>query len=111
MSKVYIPQVPSRFDKGAGVWVPNFDVSGAAKFGEVVTMMPPEANRLNTAPLAQALREKMAAFTADDYVVALGDPTIFAIVACLAVRHCNGNLRMLKWDRMTADYLPVEVRI
>lgn len=111
MSYVYIPQVPSRFDSRSKLWVPQVDISPAKKFGEPVVLLPPEANRLHTAPLLVALRENLRHITADDYLVALGDPSIIAITACLAVANTGGMLRLLKWDRQAGDYIAVEAKI
>jgi hypothetical protein len=110
-ARVFIPQVPSRFDHDNNMWMPSVDITTASKYGKVITMLPPEANRLDTVPLYESLRKRMKDFTEKDYIVALGDPTIFAIVACLAAKQCNGHLRMLKWDRQSAGYITVEVVI
>lgn len=110
MSRVFVPQVPSRMDKGLNQWVPTIDLSAAEKFGELQIMLPPEANRLHTIPLAAALREKMSSFNKDDYLVAVGDPTIIGLAAALAAVKTGGFLRFLKWDRQTSDYLVTEFR-
>lgn len=109
--KVYVPQVPSRFDSSAKMWVPTVDISAAGNWGKIITLLPPEANRLHAAPILSALRERMTHFSKDDCIVALGDPTIIAMTACLATQKTGGYLRMLKWDRQTSDYIMVEVRI
>lgn len=111
MPNVYIPQVPSRFDSRSKLWVPQVDTSPAKKFGDLVVLLPPEANRLHTAPLLVALRENLRHITADDYIVALGDPSIIAITACLAAANTGGVLRLLKWDRQASDYIAVEAKI
>ena len=111
MSKVYVPQLPSRFDAATRLWIPSVNLFPAEKFGEIVTMLPPNANRLHTAPLVQALKEAMADYTAEDFIVAVGDPSLIAAASCIAVRKTGGVLRMLKWDRHTSDYLPVEVQL
>ena len=110
MSKVYAPQVPSRFDTGVGMWVPSVNMAPAEKYGELVVMLPPDANRLHTAPLVAAMKDQMRDFTAEDYVVAVGDPSLIAAAAVIATRKSGGLLRILKWDRMRAEYLPVEIQ-
>lgn len=111
MSKVYVPQQPSRFDAATRLWIPTINLDPAKQFGEVVVMLPPNANRLHTAPLTAALKDQMAEFTADDYLVAVGDPSLLATAACIAVRKTGGSLRMLKWDRMSSAYIPVEIQL
>lgn len=73
-------------------------------------MLPPNANRLHTAPLAQALKEAMKDMTDEDYVVAVGDPSLIAAASVIAWRK-TGKLRVLKWDRMSSAYLPVELEL
>lgn len=110
MSKVYAPQVPSKFDAATKLWVPSINLDPAKQFGELVVMLPPNANRLHVNPLIVALREQMKDFTADDYIVAVGDPSLIAAAACIAVKKTAGLLRILKWDRQTSSYIPVEAQ-
>lgn len=112
--RVYITQVPSRIhrdDSGKSSWMPTVDISGAKRYGEINVMLPPEANRLAVVPMVQALREQMRNFGREDYLLAMGDPTILAAAACIASLKTGGNLRMLKWDRQSTDYFPVEIKI
>lgn len=111
MKTVYVPQLPSRLDRESGVWVPTVNLSPAEKYGEIFVMLPPEANRLHTAPLVAALQEKMQSFDQDDYIVAVGDPTLLAVAATIAAKKTGGLLRMLKWDRLSTSYIPVEVQL
>ncbi len=53
----------------------------------------------------------MAKYTRDDYLVAIGDPSLIAIAAAIAVEKTGGLLRLLKWDRQTNDYLVVEINV
>jgi hypothetical protein len=57
------------------------------------------------------LREKMKDYRDDDMIIAVGDPSIIAFTACIAMRMTGGSLRLLKWDRQTSDYILVEARI
>ena len=108
MSKVYIPQVRSRFDSATKLWIPTVNLRPAERFGELVAVLPPNANQLHLAPLITVLRERMADITDQDYVLALGDPSLIGAASALMVRK-TGKLRMLKWDRETHDYLSVEI--
>lgn len=111
MSKVYAPQVPSKYDPATKLWVPSINLEPASSFGEIVVMLPPNANRLHINPLIAALREQMKDYTEEDYVVAVGDPSLIAAVSCIAVRKTGGLLRILKWDRQTSSYIPVEANV
>lgn len=111
MSRVFVPQVPSRFDVSVQLWVPTVNLSPAEQYGEVVIMLPPDAARLHVAPLVTAMRERMEDFTEQDYIVAVGDPSLIAAAAVIATHKAHGKLRILKWDRMRAQYIPVEMEL
>lgn len=111
MSNVYAPMVPSRFDPGSNLWIPSIEIAPAERYGKILIMLPPNGVRAGTAPCVAAIKEKMEHFSADDYLIGVGDPTLIAAAACIAVRKTGGLLRMLKWDRMAKDYLGVEMRV
>jgi hypothetical protein len=110
MSRVFIPQLPSRFDTALNAWIPTINIDPAKRFGELHVMLPPEASRLDVAAIVPMLKGMMQDYSAEDYVLAAGDPMVLSIVAVLATREA-GVLRMLKWDRMQRMYQPVEVRL
>lgn len=111
MSKVFVPQQPSRFDAATRLWIPTVNLDPAKEYGAVEVMLPPNANRLHTAPLIAAIKDKMSEFTVDDYIVAVGDPSLIAAAACIAARKTGGLLKMLKWDRMSRNYISVEIQL
>ena len=111
MPKVFVPQQPSKWDVSIGHWVPTMNLDPAKKHGDLVIMLPPEAGRLDVKVLAGLLAEKMAGFGPEDYIVAVGDPSLFAVAACIATRANSGVLRILKWDRVLGAYIPMEVTI
>ncbi len=109
--RVFAPQQPSRFDTATRLWIPTMNMAPAEKYGELVVLLPPNANRLHTAPLVAAMSERMKDFNDQDWLVAIGDPSLIAAAACIAARKTGGLLRLLKWDRMTSDYLTTEIRV
>lgn len=111
MPKVYVPQQPSRFDAASRLWVPTVNLAPAEEYGDVVVMLPPNANRLHTAPLVAAMREQMRDFSGEDFIVAVGDPSLLAAAAVIAANKAGGVLRILKWDRIGSKYLPVEMSL
>lgn len=110
MSKVYIPMVPSKFDTGTKLWIPSINLEPAKQHGELVVMLQPNSNRLHTTPLIGAIRDRMEDYGPEDWLVAVGDPSILAAAAVIAHRKA-GVLRILKWDRITSAYLPVEMTL
>lgn len=111
MPKVYAPQVPSKYDSATKLWLPSINLDPAKAFGELVVMLPPNANRLHVNPLISAIKEKMKDFGPEDYVVAIGDPSLLAAAACIAVKKTGGTLRILKWDRQSSSYIAVEAEV
>lgn len=111
MPRVFAPQQPSRFDVPSKLWIPTMNMEPARKFGELIVMLPPNANRLHTAPLLAALKESMKDFSEDDWIIAVGDPSLIAAASCIAARKTGGLLRLLKWDRLTTDYIAVEMKV
>jgi len=108
---VYAPQQPSKFDPSTQLWLPNVNLAPARKFGELEIMLPPQLNSMMAAPLIDVMKEKMRWFCADDYVLAVGDPTLIAAAAGIAALRTGGRFKMLKWDRHTKDYIEVEVKL
>lgn len=111
MPKVFVPQQPSRYDSATQLWVPTVNLDPASKHGQIIVLLPPEANRLHTAPLVEVLKERMAGYSDEDFIVAVGDPTLMVAAACIAAKRTHGLVRMLKWDRRAGDYVSVEIRL
>lgn len=111
MRKVFAPQIPSRFDRPTGVWVPTVNMAPAEQHGQLVVLLPPEASRKSVVPLMAALRERMdAEFNDGDFLIAVGDPSIIAAASIIAARKSGGIMRILRWDRMTSSYTLMEAR-
>ena len=111
MSKVFIPQMPTKFDRATNLWIPTININPARRFGDLITLLPPAATRNSIDTCAASVSDAMQDYGPEDCIVAVGDPSIYAIVACIAVKKTGGLLRMLKWDRQLGDYLLVEVTV
>lgn len=111
MSVVYAPHVPARRDSGSGIWTPTIDLAPAREFGDIVEMLPRHANRAQIAPCLKALHAALKNFTRDDFIIAVGDPTLIGAACVIAAQKTNGYLRMLRWDRRDANYSAVEMQL
>lgn len=127
-SRVFIPQQSNR-RKAGGEWKPAIDLSPAYAYGDPVVMMPSGPVALAAQPLVFALRRKLMGryleddfdqyanaegklpapvpFNKDDYLVAVGNPTVFAIATAVAAEINNGIVQMLYWDNRIARYVEV----
>ena len=109
-SKVYVPQEPSRFDPTFNARVPIVDLRPAAAFGEVEVMLPNNVTGMIMDPVVTALKEKLAKFTVDDYLVAIGDPSLIAAASGI-ILPAQGSMKLLKWDKRLKQYSVVEIKL
>jgi len=109
MAKVFITQEKGR--KIDGVWVREFDLTPAAKFGELDVMLPPGQSLFATVPVVRAIKEKLKDFTDDDYLLPIGDPSIMIAAGMVASHFNHGKVKILKWDRIVGEYIPVQFDI
>lgn len=106
---VYITQESAR--KVEGEWVPQFDMTPAAEYGELRVLMPAGSSLFNVVPTVRSLKEKLKTFCDDDFLLPMGDPSIMATAAMLASHINGGKVKILKWDRGYGRYVPVQVDI
>lgn len=106
--RVFAPQVPSELDHATRIWVPKVNLKPAEQWGTVVTLLPPQAQRLGTDRVHQMLRDKLRDITRDDWIVCIGDPSFIAICSCIQYAFTD-RLRLLKWERQESKYLPIEL--
>jgi hypothetical protein len=110
MSKVFVPQVPTRRAVGSRDLVPVFDLSPAKGFGELVVLQPANtASMFFPVPTVRELKDKLRGFGEEDYVLAIGDPSLIATVSMLAGERNHGRVKMLKWDRLQRCYIAVQI--
>jgi hypothetical protein len=112
-SRVFVVQHPSTFDRTTRTIIPKYDLSPAGKFGEVVVMLPPEsifAPRF-LMKAVKTLREKLADYTPEDFIVAVGDPAAIAAAVMIASAKTNGAVTLLKWDRIEREYRPYQINV
>lgn len=105
---VYITQ-EVRKSTGNGSYQPQYNFKPALKYGELKVLVPAGMSLLSPVPLVRTLKEKLADFGNDDYLLAVGDPSIIAVASVIAAGRNGGKLKVLKWDREISDYIPVEI--
>lgn len=82
----------------------------AMKWGEVVPIMPPEAQVVLTAdPAVGKMKRILSNFSDDDYLLLSGDPVIMGIAVAVACEANMGRAKLLKWDKMDKSYYVVEL--
>lgn len=82
----------------------------AKEYGELVPMLPYDMQiYLSTAPAARKLTRFLQNFSDNDYILLVGDPVLIGLATAIACMHNRGKAKLLKWDKRTMGYHPVEV--
>lgn len=111
MTKVYAPQVPSRFDAQLKEWVPIMNLDSAKKFGDLEIMLPPDGGRLAPNIIAQIIAKRMQEITPQDWLLAIGDPLAIGVMMIHAAHQLNGELHILRWDKRSGYYEQLTVSV
>ena len=107
-SKVYLIQEIPGTSRGE----PKYNILGAQKYGEIVTMLPEFSQIiLSPGPLIIKLRGLLKDYTSRDYLLLSGDPAIIGVVCSIVADSTNGKYNLLKWDRQEKTYYPIEINI
>lgn len=107
MSRVFIVQETVRKNANDEL-IPAFDLTPAAAFGELITLLPRGSSvMLNAGVVKQQLRAKLRDFSDDDYLLPVGDPTSLGPAFFYAAQANRGRVKQLKWERPTQAYVVV----
>lgn len=88
---------------------PKLDYSPAYQFGEkVIGVFPPGQIHLHPQVAVYRAREVLKAMQPSDWLALSGDPVKIGICVAVAVERL-GMVRMLRWNRHTNSYIPIEV--
>jgi len=104
IAKVYIPQLPTRFDYATQQRIPTINVNPASRYGDLVQLSAPGTDH------AEGLAQVKAAAQAignSDYILAVGDVVLLTWTILTALRQ-NGRATLLRWDGK--DYTTEEIR-
>lgn len=104
MTKVFIPQIPTRRNE-EGIFVPKYDLTSASLWGVISPILPPGNIRHNE--VASAHRTIVLAlesgFSKDDYILLMGDPLAQAMVVATIAQQTD-IIKILKYDRHNRVY-------
>ena len=105
MSRVFVVQRPAYYDKERKGWVNKYDLSPAAKHGELIFLLGPgNIYRDKLSGAINQLREAMANYGEGDHILAIGDPVAIAASVMVAAQNNGGRVSLLKFDRMDNSY-------
>ena len=105
---VYCVQEPPGTEKG----MPRINVNKALHFGNIEFLFSERAQLVySSGALVRELRKKLEKFNDEDYLLLLGDPAIIATTSAVVADVNHGKFKMLKWDRESGRYYPLEVNL
>lgn len=110
MPKVFIPQVAERFDHASQRRIPTFDFTPAAQYGQLTPILERDDNPLFLARITPKIQKVLDTFGNDDYLLAVGDPSVIAICAGILMRRRN-QLNLLKWDKKMGSYIVLNLNL
>lgn len=109
--RVFVVQQHVRWDKERQELVPKFDLEPAAEYGELEFLLTPNAAPFNSAPIIRELREKLADFCDDDYLLLVGNPCLIGFASAVAADWNDGRVKFLQWSGKDQKYIPVEAEL
>ena len=102
---VYVIQEVMRKEPATGRLVRVHNLQPALEFGNLTFVLENRRFPITTAPLVPEIKQKLANFTAEDFILPVGDPDYIGVVYAIAAARTGGLLRTLKWDKPTQRYL------
>jgi len=84
----------------------------AEKFGELVTVMDSgyDSEYRRTDVMVNYIKERMAGFSDEDFILMIGEPTLCALVTNVAVELSETkSVNILRWDKIHMSYIPLMV--
>ncbi|OGC93933.1 MAG: hypothetical protein A2W25_14700 [candidate division Zixibacteria bacterium RBG_16_53_22] len=106
MSRVFVSHEPHRIE--AGQVKSLFDLTPAAEYGDIEVLMPAGSSLLSTVPMVRTMRDRLANFSDDDYLLPVGDPSAIMAAGAIASEMNNGRVKILRWDRATRRYIVIQ---
>ena len=83
----------------------------ATEFGTVRVVLPEGDISYTLERSLELLRSELQGFCADDYLLAVGDPTAIGMACALVSEKLGGRFKMLKWDKQERRYLALDVNL
>jgi hypothetical protein len=108
--RVFIPQIVKRYDKVQRVVVDMHDFTAAQTFGKLETVLDDNDNPDLLSRMTHKVNQKLATFTHEDYLIAVGDPCLIAVCAGVILRR-QPTLNLLKWQRELRTYVLMEITL
>lgn len=109
--KVYVVQNSLRRDHATGGLIPKFDLTPAAKFGELVELLSAEVKPFNATLVSKELLDKLSRYCDDDFLLLVGNPILIGLATAAAAQINDGRVKFLQWSGSQKSYLPIWAEI
>ena len=105
MSRVFVSQVPARWDRQEGCWREKFDLSPAEEHGELIALLPYGNVADDADTVKRQIADGLASFDASkDSVLLLGDPVLIACIGAFMGER-GEDFVTLKYERRSDRYV------
>lgn len=135
MSKVYVVQELKRFhcpkcdgtsakrtqdgfqcrqchhEYAKGVAKPRDSLTEAAVYGDIEVLFHGNNPGLALQPLVVHFKHALRNFSSEDFLLPVGDPVLIGIATHIAAKANAGRVNLLRWDRVTAQYIKIGVEL
>jgi len=99
-TKIWVPQLPVRFDIATQTYSPTFNLNKADSYGKISLMAPLGTPR---GEIASNVPSAISKVDPEDYILCIGDMAICAtVIALILIR--DGTANLLRWNRIKSDY-------
>ena len=108
-SRVFVVQRQKRFDQAVGDLVDKYDISSAKLYGEIVYLLSPSAAPFKPEPVVTELRETLADFTEQDYLLLIGNPALIGYTVSVATEALPPGVfpNVLQWSGKEQSYIAI----
>ena len=95
---------------GTSTGRPKYNIMGALKYGKLKVLLKENTQIvLSPGPIVFELRLLLKNYTANDYLLLSGDPSVIGIAVAIVSDINSGRFNLLKWDRQEKVYYPLEI--
>lgn len=107
MSRVFVVQNQHRWNIHTQQFEPKFDLSSAEEFGELIPLLNPTASPFRPDAPIRDMKEKLAGYSDDDYLLLIGNPMLIGFAVAIAADQNQGSVRLLQWSGKDQRYIAV----
>lgn len=91
---------------------PGKNLLPARDHGEIRVLLTTSDVHRGMTHCISVLKEKLAEFRCDkDFLILVGDPVFMGIAMILVSETSEGSFQILRWDRESYKYLPIDIRL